>query len=181
MFSAYLLFFYTDIFGISAAAAGTMFLVTRVWDSFNDPLMGMIGDRTKSKYGKFRPYLLYVAIPFAIVGVLTFTTPDLDHSGKLIYAYITYTLMMMVYTAANVPYASLLGVITSDSDDRTSLATWRFIGGYLGGMFVTATANSFFEYFNKTNSSETSYQISIAIFAVVTAISIVITFAGTKE
>lgn len=181
LFSAFLLFFYTDIFGISAAAAGTMFLITRIWDSVNDPLMGMIGDRTKHKLGKFRPYLLYAALPFAIVGILTFTTPDLDENGKLIYAYITYTLMMMVYTAANVPYASLLGVITSDSDDRTSLASWRFIGGYLGGLFVTGFANSFFEYFKKSNTPETAFQLSIAIFAVITAISIIITFAGTKE
>ena len=89
-----------------------MFLVTRLWDAVNDPLMGMIGDRTKTKWGKFRPYLLFVALPFAIIGILTFTTPDMSSSNKLIYAYVTYTLMMMVYTAINVPYASLLGVMT---------------------------------------------------------------------
>ena len=120
LFSMFLLFFYTDVFGISAAAAGTMFLVTRLWDTANDPIMGMIGDRTKSRWGKFRPYLLFGALPFAIIGVLTFTTPDIQGSSKLLYAYITYTLMMMVYTAVNVPYASLLGVMTKDSDDRTS-------------------------------------------------------------
>ena len=141
LFSLFLLFFYTDVFGISAAAAGTMFLVTRIWDSANDPLMGIIADRTSTRWGKFRPYLLFVALPFAIVGVLTFTTPDLSEAGKLIYAYVTYTLMMMVYTAINVPYASLMGVMSNDTNERTSLASWRFIGGFSGGLFVTATAN----------------------------------------
>ena len=96
LFSAYILFFYTDVFGITAAAAGTMFLVTRIWDTANDPIMGMIGDRTNSKWGKFRPYLLFGAVPFAIVGIITFSTPEVSESSKLIYAYITYTLMMIV-------------------------------------------------------------------------------------
>ena len=131
LFSMFLLFFYTDVFGISAAAVGTMFLVTRLWDAANDPIMGLLGDRTRTRWGKFRPYLLFVAVPFAIIGVLTFSTPDLGPTGKLIYAYITYTLMMMVYTAVNVPYAALMGVMTSDTTERTSLASYRFLGGVL--------------------------------------------------
>jgi GPH family glycoside/pentoside/hexuronide:cation symporter len=103
IFTFYLAIFYTDVFGISAAAAGTMFLVTRIWDTANDPIMGVIGDRTNTRWGKFRPYLLWVAIPFGIIGVLLFTTPDLSTSGRLIYAYVTYTIMMMAYTAINVP------------------------------------------------------------------------------
>ena len=98
-FNVFLLYYYTDIFGLSAAAVGTMFLVTKIIDAVSDPVMGLIADRTNSRWGKFRPYLLFVALPFAIIGILTFTTPDLDADGKLIYAYITYTLMMMVYTA----------------------------------------------------------------------------------
>ena len=97
------------MFGISAAAAGTMFLVTRIWDAANDPIMGIVSDRTNTKWGKYRPFLLYVPIPFAIIGVLTFTTPDFVPTCKIIYAYVTYSLMMMVYTAVNVPYASLMG------------------------------------------------------------------------
>src|SRR5882757_2613009 len=113
IFSMYLLYFYTDVFGISAAEAGTLFLVTRIWDSCFDPVVGIIADRTETRWGKFRPYLLWVAIPFGLVGIATFYTPPLGPSGKIIYAYITYSLMMMVYSLINVPYASLLGVIST--------------------------------------------------------------------
>jgi GPH family glycoside/pentoside/hexuronide:cation symporter len=181
LFSMFLLFFYTDVFGITAAAAGTMFLVTRLWDALNDPLMGMIGDRTKTKWGKFRPYLLFVALPFAIIGTLTFTTPDLSSSNKLIYAYVTYTLMMMVYTAINVPYASLLGVMTKDSKERTSLASFRFLGSFAGGLLVTATANSLIDYFSADADMAIGYRNTIAIYAVVAAIFFIFTFLGTKE
>jgi GPH family glycoside/pentoside/hexuronide:cation symporter len=181
LFSMFLLFFYTDVFGISAAAVGTMFLVTRIWDSANDPLMGIIADRTQTRWGKFRPYLLFVAIPFAIIGILTFTTPDLGESGKLVYAYVTYTLMMMVYTAINVPYASLLGVMTHDTGERTTLASWRFIGGYSGGLFVTATANSLVEYLSAGGDVASGYQKTITLYAILAAVFFILTFAGTKE
>ena len=140
IFGMYLLFFYTKVFGISPAAAGTMFLVTRVWDVVNDPMMGVIADRTRTRWGRYRPYLLWFAVPFAITGVLTFFTPDLSRSGKQIYAYATYTLMMMVYTAVNVPYASLLGAISSKPNERNSLASYRmffaFIGSFITFMFL---------------------------------------------
>lgn len=181
LFSMFLLFFYTDVFGITAAAAGTMFLVARLWDTANDPIMGMICDRTKTRWGKFRPYLLYGALPFTIIGILTFTTPDLDPTGKLIYAYITYTLMMMVYTAVNVPYASLLGVMTKDTDERTSLASFRFIGGFSAGLMVTATANYLVEYFKTTGDLASAYQKTVAIYAVIAGVFFVLTFMGTKE
>jgi len=181
LFSMFLLFFYTDIFGISAAAVGTMFLVTRIWDALNDPMMGLIADRTHSRWGKFRPYLLFVAVPFAIIGVLTFTVPDLGANGKLIYAYVTYTLMMMVYTAVNVPYASLMGVMTADSGERTSLASYRFIGAFSGGLFVTATANYLVEYFGKSGGPASGYQWTVAVYAVLAAALFIVTFAGTKE
>ncbi|TVQ11425.1 MAG: MFS transporter [Balneolaceae bacterium] len=181
LFSMFLLFFYTDVFGISAAAVGTMFLVTRVWDAANDPIMGIICDRTKSRWGKFRPYLLFVAVPFALVGILTFSTPDLDATGKLIYAYVTYTMMMMVYTAVNVPYASLMGVMTANTAERTSLASFRFLGAFSGGLFVTATATYLIEYFGDTLGSATGYQFTVGIYAVLAAILFILTFAGTKE
>ncbi len=181
LFSMFLLFFYTDIFGISAAAVGTMFLVTRVWDAANDPLMGIISDRTQTRWGKFRPFLLFVAVPFGIIGVLTFTTPDLGSTGKLIYAYITYSLMMMVYTAVNVPYASLMGVMSSDTNERTSLASWRFIGAFSGGLMVTTTAHFLVEYFSKGTTQAIGYQYTIAVYAIIAAALFILTFLGTKE
>ena len=181
LFSMFLLFFYTDVFGLTAAAAGTMFLVARLWDTANDPIMGMICDRTKTRWGKFRPYLLFGALPFTIIGILTFTTPDLGPTGKLIYAYITYTLMMMVYTAVNVPYASLLGVMTKDTDERTSLASFRFIGGFSAGLMVTATANYLVEYFKTTGDLASAYQKTVAIYAIIAGVFFVLTFMGTKE
>ena len=114
LFGAYLMLFYTDVFGISAAVVGTMFAVTRVWDSFFDPVVGAFADRTSSRWGRFRPYLLFLAVPFGLIGVITFLTPPFDNTGKIVYAYVTYALMMMVYSAINVPYASLLGVMSPD-------------------------------------------------------------------
>lgn len=115
IFGAYLMIFYTDVFGLPAAVVGTMFAVTRVWDSVFDPFVGVVADRTTTRMGKFRPYLLWLAIPFALIGVLTFVTPSFGMQGKIVYAYFTYTLMMMVYSAINVPYASLLGVISPEA------------------------------------------------------------------
>jgi GPH family glycoside/pentoside/hexuronide:cation symporter len=148
-FMLFLLYFYTDVYGISAGVAGTMFLVTRIWDSVNDPIMGIIGDRTKSRWGKFRPYLLWLAIPFGIIGVLTFYTPDFSMSGKIIYAYVTYTLMMMIYTAINIPYSALMGVISASPLQRTSFSQFRFIFAFIGAFIVQGTmlpmVNSFGE------------------------------------
>jgi glycoside/pentoside/hexuronide:cation symporter, GPH family len=181
LFSMFLLYYYTDVFGITAAAAGTMFLVARLWDTANDPIMGMICDRTKTRWGKFRPFLLFGALPFTIIGILTFTSPDLGPSGKLIYAYVTYTLMMMVYTAVNLPYASLLGVMTKDTDERTSLASFRFIGGFSAALMVTATANYLVEYFKTTGDLASAYQKTVAIYAIIAGVFFVLTFIGTKE
>ena len=134
IFGMYLLFFYTKVFGITPAAAGTMFLVTRIWDSLNDPIMGLLADRTRSRWGRYRPYLLWGAFPFAAVGVLTFWTPDFGMTGKLAWAYITYTAMMMVYTMVNVPYASLLGVMTPDTKIRNTFSSYRMFFAYVGSL-----------------------------------------------
>jgi len=138
-FMLFLLYFYTDVYGISAGVAGTMFLITRIWDSINDPVMGIICDRTKTKWGKFRPYLLWLAIPFGLIGVLTFTTPDWSISGKIIYAYITYTLMMMIYTAINIPYSALMGVVSASPIQRTSFSQYRFVFAFIGAFIVQGT------------------------------------------
>src|SRR5512137_2195963 len=97
-FSMFLLFFYTDIFGITAAAAGTMFLITRIWDTLFEPLMGIVADRTTTRWGKFRPYLMWMCVPLGLTAILTFTTPDLSPTGKIVYAYVTYTLLMLLYS-----------------------------------------------------------------------------------
>lgn len=136
MYINFLLFFYTDVFGIPAAAAGTLFMLSRFWDAVNDPMMGIIADRTETKWGKFRPYLLWIMVPLAIIGVLMFTTPNLSIQGKIIYAYVTYILMMMAYTAINIPYSALLGVLSPDTQQRTSASTYRFVLAFGGALIV---------------------------------------------
>lgn len=139
IFSYYLPIFYSDIFNLSLTHTATLMFVTRVWDAVSDPMMGIICDRTNTRWGKYRPYLLWFSLPFAISGVLLFTTPDFDEHGRLIYAYITYILMMTVYTCINVPYASMLGVLTSDSYEKTVFSSYRMFFAY-GGSFIALYA-----------------------------------------
>ncbi len=139
IFSYYLPIFYSDIFNLSLTHTATLMFVTRVWDAVSDPMMGIICDRTNTRWGKYRPYLLWFSLPFAISGVLLFTTPDFDEQGRLIYAYITYILMMTVYTCINVPYASMLGVMTSDSYEKTVFSSYRMFFAY-GGSFIALYA-----------------------------------------
>ncbi|MEW6194071.1 MAG: MFS transporter [Bacteroidota bacterium] len=181
LFSMFLLFFYTDVFGLAAAAVGTMFLLVRIFDAVADLFIGAMCDRTTTKWGKFRPYLLFGALPFAVIGIITFITPNLSTTGKLVYAYVTYASMMIVYSLVNVPYSSLLGVMTNNPDDRTSLASFRFIGAFSGGLFVTVTANYLVEFFGKGGSEATGYQWTVGVYAVLAALFFVLTFAGTKE
>ena len=182
LFAIYLPIFYTDTFGISSTAMGTMFLITRIWDTGTDPIMGVLADRTKSRFGKYRPYLLYMALPFAVLGVLMFSTPDFGSTGKLVYAYVTYSLMWLVYTAINVPYATLMGVMTNDPRVRTSLASYRMVGAFAGGLFVTATANFFISSFGDGSSTDPmGYQWAITLYAALAAIFFFLTFSGTKE
>ena len=137
IFMNFMAIFYTDVFGITPAVLATMLLFTRTWDWINDPIMGAIADRTNTKMGKFRPWLLWMIPPYMILGVLTFTSFDLDGTMKIAYAYVTYTLLMMVYTAINVPYGALMGVMTAKSDQRTVLASFRFVGANAGIFTVT--------------------------------------------
>ena len=132
----FLMHFYTDVFGIKAGAAGTMLLITRIRDAINDLLVGYFAESTCTAWGSFRPYVVWMCIPFAITGVLTFYTPDLSDHGKLIYAYITYTLVMMAYTAINIPYGALMCVISASSLEWTSVSTYRFILAFVGGIIV---------------------------------------------
>jgi len=179
-FIFFLLYFYTDVVGLPAAVVGTMFLVTRIWDAINDPLMGMIADRTNTTIGKFRPYLLWLAIPFGVLGVLTFTTPEFGSSGKIIYAYVTYTLMMMIYTAINVPYSALMAVITPNSLERTVVSSFRFVAAFAGLFIVSAATKPLVEYFGNGNEA-VGWQWTMGCFSVLAVVLFLITFLTTKE
>ena len=180
MFVNFLLFFYTDIFGISAAAAGTMLMISRFWDAGIDAAMGVIADRTKSKWGKFRPYLIWASGPLAIIGVLTFITPNFSATGKTIYAYVTFTLIMMAYTAINIPYSALMGVISPNSQERTSVSTYRFVLAFIGAFIVQGLTLPLVGFFGGGNQAS-GFPITMAVFGVLACFLFYITFSTTKE
>lgn len=195
IFGMYSLFFYTDVFGITAAAAGTMFLVARLWDSFFDVFVGIMSDRTKTRWGKYRPYLLWFAIPFAVMGVITFYTPDFGQTGKLIYAYVTYSLMMIVYSLINVPYASLLGSITSNPIERNALSSYRmsfaFIGSFVTFMLLQPLVDFYAGHFgtetiiktteNSISTDPIGWVLGVGTIGVVCVILFLLCFNWTKE
>jgi GPH family glycoside/pentoside/hexuronide:cation symporter len=178
--TTFLFVFYTDVFGISAAAAGLLLLITRFSDGVTDVIMGMIADRTNTKYGKFRPWLLWTAVPFGVLLILTFSTPDLSMTGKLIWAYTTYILLTLVYTANNVPYSALMGVMTSDLSERTSLSGFRFAGAYLGGIIAQGLLIYLVLWLGKGDENA-GYQYSMYVMAVMMVIFLLITFFSTRE
>lgn len=147
LFAYFLPFFYSNIFGLSLADAGVLMLVTRIWDAVSDPMMGILADRTKTRWGKYRPYLLFFALPFAVCGVLLFTTPE---NGKTVWAYITYILMMTVYTGINVPYGSLLNVMTADSNEKSVLSSYRMFFAYAGSFVSLLIWEPLCNFFDKT-------------------------------
>lgn len=181
LFGSYLMIFYTDVFGLPAAVVGTMFLITRVWDSAFDPIVGVIADRTQTRWGKFRPYLLYLAVPFALIGVSTFTTPELNDTGKLVYAYITYSLMMMVYSAINVPYASLLGVMSPDPKERNTLSTYRMTFAYIGSFIALLLFMPMVNLFGGAEDEQRGWMLSVVVIAVMCAALFYLCFALTRE
>ena len=137
IFTYYLPFFYTNVFGLTLKDAGMLLLITKLWDAIYDTFIGVAADRTETRWGKYRPYILWVAIPFAVVGVLTFTAPNFDsYTTKLIYAYVTYILMMMVYSTLNVPYGAMLGVLSADPKEKTVFSSFRMFFAY-GGSFLS--------------------------------------------
>ena len=130
--------FYTDTVGLSAVAVGTMFLVLRLGDALLDPMIGALADRTQTRWGKFRPWILGTAVPFGVVFWLVYVTPDFGPAGKLVYAYITYSLVMMLYSANNTPYSALMGVMTPDASERSGIASYRFVGALVGQFLIQA-------------------------------------------
>ncbi|HUA99251.1 MAG TPA: MFS transporter [Terracidiphilus sp.] len=172
--------FYTHTFGLSAAQAGTLFLVVGLGVACLNPVMGMIADRTSSRWGKFRPWLLWTAVPFGIVGVLTFTTPDFNPVGKIIYAWATYLLLRVVYTINNVPYASLTAVMTLDPDERTSIASYRQIAANTAGFVVASLAIPMVRYFGRGNDAR-GYQLTMGLLSILSVVFFIVAFLCTKE
>lgn len=178
--SAFLMIFYTDVFGISAAAAGTMMLVTKIIDAFTDPAMGAIADRTKSRFGRFRPYLLWGALPMAAAGVLTYTTPNLGEGGKLLWAYGTYSLMMLIYTFLNIPYSALSGVITAHSQERTTLISFRFIAAFTGTTIVNYFTLDLVACLGRGDET-LGWQLTMALYGLIASVIFFTVFTGTRE
>jgi GPH family glycoside/pentoside/hexuronide:cation symporter len=180
MVGFWLLFFYTDVYGISAAAAGTIMLVARFWDMAIHPVIGVVSDRTNTRWGKFRPYILFGAVPYAILAILTFTTPNFGEAGKIIYAGATYVLLMTAYAAINLPYSALGAVMTDDTYERAGLNTYRFIAGFTGQFVVTGLALTLAEFFGGGDKAQ-GFQYTVFLFAGLSLIFFFITFKTTKE
>ena len=183
IFSYYLPFFYAHIFGIGLEHAAVLFLITRIWDAVSDPMMGIIADRTNTRWGKYRPYVLWFAVPFAVCGVLLFTTPDFSQGGKLVWAYVTYIMMMTVYTGINVPYGAMLGVITPSSAEKTVFSSYRMFFAY-GGSFIALAAweplcNLFRNGFGMTAAG--GWQWAMIVIAIACAVLFVFCFKMTRE
>ena len=181
LFSVYLMFFYTDISGIDAWVVGVLFLVTRIWDSLLDPVVGLLCDRTHSRWGPFRPWLLWGALPFGVLGILTFNMPEWSSGGKVVYATVTDSLMMIVYSSVNVPYAALLGVMSADPHERTVLAAFRMAFAAAGSMVVVLAVEALVKAFRPWAGSSGSWTAAIAVVAVVAVLLFFVTFATTRE
>lgn len=181
MMMMFQLYFYTDVFGIKATAAGMILLFARFFDAFVDPLVGILSDRTNTKWGKYRPWLLWTAIPFAVFFILAFTTPDLDERGKIIYAGITYTLLMTIYSFNNTPYSSLGGVMTSDIKERTSISSVRFVTATIATFVVQGLTLPLVTKFGGSPSSSQGWLWTISLFAIVGFVLMIITFFSAKE
>jgi GPH family glycoside/pentoside/hexuronide:cation symporter len=187
IFTAYLPFFYSTVFGLSLMDATFLMLITRIWDAVSDPLMGIIADRTQTKWGKYRPYLMWIAVPFAVAGILLFTTPDMGYEGKRIWAYVTYILMMTVYTAINVPYGAMLGVMTADSHEKTVFSSFRMFFAYAGSFIVLAGWEPLCKLFNNMQGIDSSandpksWQYAMIVVGICCFILFILTFLMTRE
>ncbi len=173
-------FFYTDVFGLSAAAVGTLMLLSRFGDGLSDVVMGVVADRTNTRWGKFRPWILWTAIPFGVMTVLTFTTPDLSDTGKLIYAYLTYNGLIIMFTASNVPYSAMTGVMSPDPAERTRLSTYRFVGAFVGALLTQGFNAPLVSFFGQGDDT-VGYKWTMVVFSIVAVICFLITFAMTRE
>lgn len=178
--SSFLAAFYTDVFGLQAGVAATMFFVTKLVDAFTDPIMGALADRTRTRFGKFRPYLLWAGLPMAGAAVLTFSTPDLEGTGKIVYAYATYTFMMLMYTVLSTPYSALSGVMTAQSQERTDLVSFRFIAAFTGMTLVNAFTLDLVDFFGAGDDAK-GWQLTMMCYGLIASLIFVVSFASTKE
>jgi len=172
--------FYTDTVGLSAVAVGSMFLILRLADAVVDPVIGALADRTQTRWGKFRPWVLYTAVPFGLIFWLVYVTPDVGPHGKLVYAYLTYSLVMLLYSANNTPYSALMGVMTPDASERSSLAGYRFVGALVGQFIIQALPLPLVIKFGQGNSAR-GWAITMAIFGALIVVLNLVTFATTRE
>ncbi|PAC98575.1 MFS transporter [Bacillus paralicheniformis] len=180
--STYLLFFYTDVYGLSAAAAGTMFLIVRIIDALADPFIGTLVDRTNSRFGRFRPYLLFGAFPLSVLAILCFTTPDFSDTGKLIYAYITYVGLSLTYTAINVPYGALTSAMTRDNQEVVSITSVRMVFANLGGLIVSFFVPLLSTYLgDTTGNTALGWQLTMSMLGIIGACLLIFCFKSTKE
>lgn len=172
--------FYTDTFGLTATAVATMFFVVRLFDAFTDPIMGMVADRTETRWGKFRPYILWLAVPYGLGTVLMFTTPELSGNAKVVYAYITYSIMMVLYTAIAIPYNSLIGVISPNPAERTSVSSYKFVFAYSAGFSVQLLIIPLVERLGAGNDAK-GYQLTMGFFAILCIVFFIISFLSVRE
>jgi GPH family glycoside/pentoside/hexuronide:cation symporter len=176
----FLTYFYTDVFGLSLAATSAIFMVSRIWDIFADFIMGAVADRTNTRWGKFRPWILWSCVPFGAITAITFYTPDLGPTGKVIYAAVTYMLLMTIYTICVIPGNSLQGVMTDDPDERTRLATVGGVLSGLGGLLSAAATLPLVKYFGQGNE-KTGFLVTISLFALVSTVLYLVTFFSVRE
>jgi GPH family glycoside/pentoside/hexuronide:cation symporter len=179
-FNLFVVFYYTDIFGLSPAVVGTMALSLRVFDAVVDPTIGVIADHTRTRWGKFRPYLLWGALPYGILGYVMFLNPHLAPDSRLIYAYVTYGLMWVAYSAINIPYSALMGVMSPSSEQRTSLSTYRFICAFVGQFLIVRLVVPLKNLLGRGNEAE-GIRYTMLIFAVLSVALFLYTFANTRE
>lgn len=178
--ASYLMVFYTDVFGITAAAAGTMMLVTKFIDALTDTGMGLIVDRTHTKWGQGRPYFLFGAVPFAVFTFLTFYIPNVGYTGKMVWAYVTYCLLCTAYTVVNIPLNTIVPRLTSDIHERNCLVSTRMVCAMLGTAIVMSITAPLVEFFGKGNEAR-GYLITMTVYGVLAMLIFFITFASTKE
>jgi len=177
--SSYLLVFYTDVFGLAPAMISIILLVARVWDGINDPMMGMIMERTKSRWGRFRPYLLFMGPIMALFNVLTFLAPNIGGTAKIVYAFVTYIGLGMSYTAINIPYGGLATVMSTDTSERASLNMWRTIGAFSGAFFVNLATMRLIQFFGKGGGN--GYLMTVIIYSIASVPMFFICFKNCKE